>query len=357
MAGLLSLRRSGNQALATILRLEKDTRAASPLAPSLKALQGLVESDLSRVNAIVIERAQSPIPLIPQIARHLIAAGGKRIRPMLTLAAARLCGHAGDEAAVKLAAAVEFIHTATLLHDDVVDDSALRRGKSSANAVWGNAASVLVGDFLFTRSFQLMVETGSLRVLDILSHASSTIAEGEVNQLTASGDLSTSEAKYLDVISAKTAALFAAACRVGAVIAGRPPAEEEALDDYGRNIGIAFQLVDDVLDYAARQDKLGKTVGDDFREGKITLPVLLAYRRGDAAEREFWKRTIERKDQRAEDLDQAIRLMETHGAFTDSLARAAHYGDLARRALSVFPDRPEKTALAEAVGFAVQRGH
>jgi octaprenyl-diphosphate synthase len=299
---------------------------------------------------------QSKVPLIPELAGHIIAAGGKRLRPMLTLATARLCGHEGDRH-LGLAASVEFIHTATLLHDDVVDESALRRGHETANAIWGNQASVLVGDFLFTRAFQLMVEDGSLEVLDILSTASALIAEGEVAQLITSNDTTTTEQAYLDVIRGKTAQLFAAAARVGAVVAERPRAEADALESYGMNLGTAFQLVDDALDYAARQADLGKTVGDDFREGKITLPVILAFMRGSENERRFWRRTLEDGAQEETDLAEAIRLIERHGTIADTLARARHYGAIARDALGLFPDHPIKRALAEAIDFAIERGY
>ena len=322
--------------------------------PSLDALGSLVAEDMKRVNEIVIARMQSKVPLIPELAGHIIAAGGKRLRPMLTLATARLCGHEGDRH-LGLAASVEFIHTATLLHDDVVDESMLRRGRGTANAIWGNQPSVLVGDFLFTRAFQLMVEDGSLEVLDILSTASALIAEGEVAQLITSNDTSTTEQAYLDVIRGKTAQLFAAAARVGAVVADRPRAEADALESYGMNLGIAFQLVDDALDYAARQAELGKTVGDDFREGKITLPVILAFMRGSEDERCFWRRALEGDEQTETDLAEAIRLMERHGTIADTLARARHYGAIARDALGLFPDHPIKRALAEAIDFAIER--
>ena len=272
----------------------------------------------------------SPVALIPQLAAHIVAAGGKRLRPLLTLACARLCGY-GGERHVKLAACVEFIHTATLLHDDVVDESLLRRGLASANAVFGNQASVLVGDFLFARAFQLMVEDGSLEVLSILSRAAATIAEGEVLQLVTQNDLATSEARYLDVIRGKTAALFAAACEVGAVVADRPDAEAAALAEFGMNLGIAFQLVDDALDYAADQSVLGKTVGDDFREGKITLPVLVAYQAGDPADCDFWHRTIETNEQNEADLDHALHLMQRCGAIRATLERAPNLATTAKR--------------------------
>ncbi|HUB15952.1 MAG TPA: polyprenyl synthetase family protein [Acetobacteraceae bacterium] len=325
---------------------------------ALNALIDLVGDDLAACNRTIVGRMDSPVALIPQLAAHIVAAGGKRLRPLLTLAAARLCGYpgpAGGARHVALAACVEFIHTATLLHDDVVDESALRRGMASANAVFGNKASVLVGDFLFSRAFQLMVEDGSLRVLAILSQASATIAEGEVLQLVTQNDLSTPEARYLDVIKGKTAALFAAACRVGAVVAGRSAAEEAALAEYGLNLGIAFQLVDDALDYAADQATLGKTVGDDFREGKITLPVLLAYAAGDAAARAFWRRTIEDSAQQDADLRQALALMAGCDAIGMTLARAGRFAAAAKAALEVFPDDPWRRALTGVADYTVRR--
>ncbi len=327
---------------------DRKTRAA------FDRVSALVREDLEAVNRVILDNLQSRAPLIPQLANHLIASGGKRLRPMLTLASARLCGYAGTRH-VGLAASVEFIHTATLLHDDVVDASDLRRGEASANALWGNESSVLVGDFLFARAFRLMVADGSLKVLTILSDAASTIAEGEVLQLSTSNDPETSEASYLEVVQAKTAALFAAACEVGAVLADRPQIEEEALRSYGLNLGTAFQLVDDVLDYSAHEKTLGKTIGDDFREGKITLPVVLAFRRGDEEERRFWCRTVEELNQREGDLARAIETMAGRDALTDTIARARHYGSVARDALGIFPDGPEKEALADLVDFCIER--
>jgi octaprenyl-diphosphate synthase len=259
--------------------------------PTLAPLMELVADEMNAVNAVILDRMQSRIPLIPALAGHLIAGGGKRMRPMLTLASAALLGYAGNRHH-KLSATVEFIHTATLLHDDVVDGSDLRRGKATANIVFGNPATVLVGDFLFSRAFELMVEDGSLKVLKILSHASAVIAEGEVDQLTAARQVETSEERYLKIIDAKTAALFAAACRIAAVVAERPEADELALDAYGRNLGIAFQLVDDAIDYDSQASEMGKGQGDDFRDGKMTLPVILAYARGTAEERKFWEAAI-----------------------------------------------------------------
>ncbi len=323
---------------------------------TLDGLTALLKADLERVNGVILERMQSPVALIPQLAGHIIAAGGKRLRPMLTLATARLCGYHGERH-VALAAAVEFIHTATLLHDDVVDASDLRRGLATANAVWGNKSSVLVGDFLFSRAFQLMVEDGSLKVLAILSEASAVIAEGEVLQLVTSNDIETTEEAYLAVIAEKTAQLFTAASRLGAVLADRPEAEEEALAAYGRNLGTAFQLVDDMLDYSARQVELGKTVGDDFREGKITLPVVLALRQASEPERAFWRRTLEQLDQQDDDLGRAIELMTRYGTLRATLDRARHYGEAARRSLALFRDGAERRALEEAIDFCLARGY
>ncbi|CAK0758540.1 Octaprenyl diphosphate synthase [Azospirillaceae bacterium] len=331
-----------------------DSKRSTSESTALDALTALVADDLHAVNELIVQRMHSSVEMIPQLAGYIVAAGGKRLRPILTLAAARLCKYQGDRHH-GLAAAVEFIHTATLLHDDVVDESDLRRGRASANAVFGNQASVLVGDFLFSRAFLLMVETGSLDVLRILSHASAVIAEGEVLQLQTTNDTSTTEQAYLDVISAKTAALFAAACRTGAVIAGRPESEERALDDYGMNLGIAFQLVDDVLDYSALQARLGKTVGDDFREGKITLPVVLAFERGTEEERVFWRRALEEMEQSEGDLEHAIVLMNKYNTLQDTVARAVEYGVLARNALAVFSDCLEKRALLDVIDFVIDR--
>ena len=341
--------------MAIVVNLEEERGKKSA---ALDALSALVDTDMAKVNAAIIERMHSPVALIPQLAGHIVAAGGKRLRPMLTLASAKLCNHSGERH-IKLAACVEFIHTATLLHDDVVDESSLRRGLASANAVWGNKPSVLVGDFLFSRSFELMIEDGSLQVLAILSHASSVIAEGEVLQLITANDTSTNEDSYLDVIRAKTAALFAAACRIGAVVAERGKIEEEALESYGLNLGIAFQLIDDVLDYSAKQEKLGKAIGDDFREGKITLPVILAFRRGDDEERAFWRRTLEDLDQTEDDADlrRALSLMEKHQSLADTIKRARHYGSIARDALGIFPDGPVKSALTDIIDFCIDRAY
>jgi len=322
----------------------------------VERLLALVSADMRATDALIHERLGSAVALIPDVARHLIDSGGKRLRPLLTLAAARMGGYAGQDH-VKLAAAVEFIHTATLLHDDVVDESALRRGKVSANIVWGNKPSVLVGDYLLSRAFQLMVETGELAVLDILAGASAIIAEGEVMQLKSANNLAATEEHYLTVVRAKTAALFAAAAEAGAVLAKRSADYIKALHCYGDNLGIAFQLVDDALDYSGRQALMGKSVGDDFREGKVTLPVILAHARADDGARRFWKRTIETGPQGESDLDRAITLVEETGAISETMARARAYADQARQALSAVAACETRDVLADIADFCVERAY
>jgi len=329
---------------------------AREVEASLDPLLELVAEDMEGVNRIILDKAASDVDLIPELARHLIDSGGKRLRPMLTIAAARMCGYEGD-GHVRLAASVEFMHTATLLHDDVVDESDLRRGKAAARILWGNEASVLVGDFLLGQAFRMMVDVGSLDALRVLSNAAAVIAEGEVMQLVTSKNMETTEDEYLSVIEAKTAALFSAAGEVGAIIAERPKAEQAALRSYGKNLGVAFQLVDDALDYSGEQAKLGKTIGDDFREGKITLPVVLSYRRGTSEERDFWTRVLQDGDLRDGDLEHAVSLMKTHGAIDDTIDRARHYGAIAHDALAIFPETNYKAALHDAIAFCVGRLH
>ena len=323
---------------------------------TINRLVELVFPDMERVNAAILARTGSQVTMIPEVANHLINSGGKRLRPMLTLAMARLAGYDGD-GHVKLAAAVEFMHTATLLHDDVVDESEMRRGKLAARMLWGNEASVLVGDFLLGQAFRMMVDVGNLRALDILSAAATVIAEGEVMQLSAAKNTETTEDEYLAVIRGKTAELFAAACEVGPVLAGRAKADLAACRSYGMNLGIAFQLVDDALDYGGKSAKLGKNVGDDFREGKITLPVVLSFRRGTAEERSFWTDCLKQGGASDADLDRAISLMTKHRALEDTIGRAQHYGAMAIDALALFPPSPMKTALEEAVAFCIARAH
>lgn len=311
--------------------------------------------DMDRVNALIRTRmASEHAPRIPEVTAHLVEAGGKRLRPMLTLAAARLLGYEGDDH-VKLAATVEFIHTATLLHDDVVDESQRRRGRPTANLLWDNKSSVLVGDYLFARSFQLMVETNSLRVMDILANASAVIAEGEVLQLTAAQDLRTTEAIYLTVVRGKTAALFAAATEVGGVIAGAPEEQVTALRTYGDALGIAFQIVDDLLDYGGSSAAIGKNTGDDFRERKLTLPVIKAVARADDEERAFWTRVIEKGDQRDGDLAHAMDLMARHGAMADARTEALGWAETARQSLDVLPDHPLRGMLSDLAAYVVAR--
>ncbi len=328
----------------------------SPREPSIDPLVDLVAADMQRVNAVILSRTGSEVAMIPEVANHLISSGGKRLRPMLTLALARLTRY-GGEGHIKLAAAVEFMHTATLLHDDVVDQSELRRGRLAARMLWGNEASVLVGDFLLGQAFKMMVEVGSLKALEILSSAAAVIAEGEVMQLAAAKNTATTEDEYIAVIRAKTAELFAAACEVGPALSGRDKAEQAACRSFGMNFGITFQLVDDALDYGGAAQKLGKNVGDDFREGKITLPVVLAFRRGGETEREFWRRTLEQGEVQDSDLEHAIGLMTKHRALEDTIGRAQHYGAIARDALALFPDSTMKSALAETVDFCIARTH
>ncbi len=319
-------------------------------------LSTLARKDMAEVDTLIHERMGSTVPIIPKLARYLIDAGGKRIRPLITVAAAGMLGYRG-RAHVSLAAAVEFIHTATLLHDDVVDESALRRGKAAANTVWGNPQSVLVGDFLFAQAFMLMVDGGSMEALHVLSRAAAVIAEGEVRQLAAAGDITTSRQAYMEIIGAKTAALFAAAAEVAPIVAGRPKAEQEALETYGRELGLAFQLVDDALDYGGMPEATGKKTGDDFREGKMTLPVVLALDAADEAERGFWTRVITEKSQEAADFDQALALIEKHGALAGTLAQARGHAETARDALSVFPRNPWSEALSDLAEFVVERAY
>jgi octaprenyl-diphosphate synthase len=328
----------------------------SPQGASLTRLADLVAPDMERVNTTILARTGSDVAMIPEVANHLISSGGKRLRPMLTLAMAKLAGYTGD-GHIKFAAAVEFMHTATLLHDDVVDESDMRRGKLAARMLWGNEASVLVGDFLLGQAFKMMVEVGNLHALDILSTAAAVIAEGEVMQLGAAKNTATNEDEYMAVIRAKTAELFAAACEVGPALAVKDKAELAACRSFGMNLGIAFQLVDDALDYGGKSAKLGKNVGDDFREGKITLPVVLSFRRGTEKERTFWNRTLGSGEVRDGDLDEAMTLMVKHHAIEDTVGRARHYGAIATDALALVPSSPIKTALEEAVAFCIARAH
>jgi len=323
-------------------------------AGSVDRLIRLAEADMDGVDALILARMQSPVSVIPLLAEHLIAAGGKRLRPLMTVSAARLAGGRGD-GALKLAAAVEFIHTATLLHDDVVDSSQLRRGKVAAHLIWGAPSSVLVGDFLFARAFELMVETGSLKALEILARASRVIAEGEVLQLTSAHDLKLSQSTYLEIIGGKTAELFAAAAEAGAVSADATPREAAALREFGRSFGLAFQLADDALDYSGAAETLGKNAGDDFREGKATLPLILAINRSGARQADFWERVIGRKEQTEADFRRAREFIVGAGALDATLDLAADYADAAKQALAVFPRSDWREALEQLADFAVSR--
>jgi octaprenyl-diphosphate synthase len=341
------------------LKASQLPQPSGPVPTEAEALCGilaLVDADMAGVNRIILDKAVSDVELIPKLAHHLIDSGGKRLRPMLTIAAAKLCNYQGD-GHIRLAASVEFMHTATLLHDDVVDDSDYRRGKKAARLLWGNLASVLVGDFLLGQAFRMMVDVGSMPALKILSNAAAVIAEGEVMQLSAAKNLATTEDAYLAIIDAKTAALFSAAAEVGAAISGRPDAERAALKSYGRSLGIAFQLVDDALDYSGDAAKLGKSVGDDFREGKITLPVILAYQRGNAEEQAFWTRTLGQGDVGDDDLQHAVALMKRHKTIEATFERARRYGATAREALGLFPASVAKQAMLDVVAFSIIRAH
>lgn len=331
------------------------TQSSAQQPDALERLQDLLKPELDLINQLIIKQLQNKVTLIPQLAGHIIGAGGKRLRPMLTLACSHLCGYQGQRH-LPLAACVEFIHTATLLHDDVVDNSKLRRGLLTANSLWGNQASVLVGDFLFSRSFQLMVKDGNLSVLHILSSAAATIAQGEVLQLLNIHDLETTKASYLEVIQSKTAALFAAACEIGGVIAGKGEEETRALQNYGLNLGILFQLIDDVLDYSPnRSEHLGKITGDDFREGKLTMPVILAIQKANPAEKKFWQRVMGDNKQKTEDLPKAIQLLNKHQCLTDTLALARNYATQASNALNVFKESSWKTILNDLIDYCVAR--
>lgn len=338
--------------MGVVVALDEAREPTESLAPLLE----IVSEDMNAINRIILDKAVSDVDMIPELAHHLIDSGGKRLRPMLAIASSKLCRYRG-EGHVRTAAAIEFMHTATLLHDDVVDESDTRRGKKTARLIWGNQATVLVGDFLLGQAFRMLVDVGSLPVLRILSNAAATIAEGEVMQLAAAKNTATTEDAYLAIIDAKTAALFSAAAEVGAAISSRPADEQAALRSYGRNLGLAFQLVDDALDYSGDSTRLGKDVGDDFREGKITLPVILSFRRGTEEEREFWRRTIGQGEIGDDDLSHAIGLMRKYRAIEATLERARSYGRIADDALAIFRDCREKRAMREVIGFCIARAH
>jgi octaprenyl-diphosphate synthase len=338
--------------LGVVLSFEEYSAERASISPLVE----VTAAGMQRVNQLVVERTQSDVTLIPEVARYLIDSGGKRMRPMVTIGSALACGYRGS-ADVNLAAAVEFMHTATLFHDDVVDESDTRRGKRTARLVWGNQESVLVGDFLLGQAFKMMVEVGSLEALGVLSAAAATIAEGEVMQLSTAKNTETTEDEYLDVVRAKTAVLFSAAAEVGAVVAGADRSVKAAFRSYGTNLGIAFQLIDDALDYGGESPTLGKDVGDDFREGKVTLPVVLAYRRGTEDDRAFWRRTLVKGAIEEDDLERAVSLLDRTRALKDTVERARHYGAIAHDALAPLPDEPAKVALLQAVAFCIARAH
>ena len=320
----------------------------------VEPLVRLTSEDMQRVNRLILSKTGSDVAMIPEVANHLIDSGGKRLRPMLTIAAAQMCGYEGEHH-VTLAAAVEFMHTATLLHDDVVDESDMRRGKQAARMVWGNQASVLVGDFLLGQAFRMMVDAESMPALDVLASASAVIAEGEVMQLAIAQSMDTTEDDYLAVVRAKTAALFSAACEMGPIVANKASASRATFRSFGMNLGLAFQLIDDALDYGGQRTSLGKNVGDDFHEGKITLPVILAYRRGTEEERLFWREAMEADGADDAALERAQGLLLKYGAVADTVSRARQYGEIARDALAPLPSSEHKDALLEVVDFCIER--
>ncbi|MDY8107917.1 polyprenyl synthetase family protein [Fulvimarina sp. 2208YS6-2-32] len=322
---------------------------------SIDTIVSVTKRDMARVNELILSMAGSRVELIPEIANHLISSGGKRLRPMLTIATALAHGYDEGDAQVKLAASVEFMHTATLLHDDVVDESDLRRGKRTARTIWGNQASVLVGDYLLGQAFKMMVDVGSMTALSILSDASAIIAEGEVWQLAAAKRMTTSEADYLAVVDAKTAALFAAAAEVGPVIAGAGDEARAAMRRYGRSLGVSFQLIDDVLDYGGVAADLGKNTGDDFREGKITLPVILAYQAGDEDEKAFWRSAMEDGNNDDAALARALELIERHATLKTTIERARAFGAEAYEAAAGLPPSAARDALLDVVEFCISR--
>lgn len=338
--------------MGVVVPLDGHKKKGADIAPLVE----LTRADMERVNQLILSKTGSDVEMIPEVAKHLIDSGGKRLRPMLTLAASRLFGYEGEHH-ITLAASVEFMHTATLLHDDVVDESDMRRGKQAARMVWGNQASVLVGDFLLGQAFRMMVDAGSMEALDVLSTASTVIAEGEVMQLAAAQSMETTEDDYMAVIRGKTAALFSAAAEVGPILADAPKASRDALRSFGLNLGLAFQLIDDALDYGGTKADLGKNIGDDFFEGKITLPVLLAYRRGSSEEREFWRNAMESDASDEAALERALELLKQHGSLADTVARARHYGSMACDALAPLPDGGYKQAMLDVVEFCVSRVH
>ncbi|MBF0158688.1 MAG: polyprenyl synthetase family protein [Magnetococcales bacterium] len=322
----------------------------------LERLHALIAPDLELTNSLIKQHLNAEVELIPTLGTHLINSGGKRLRPILLLVAAKMCGYQGQQQAL-LAAVIEFIHTATLLHDDVIDRSTTRRGQATANALWGDKAPILVGDFLFSRAFQLLVGHGDLHVLQIVADTCATISEGEVLQLVVSANLDTTEQQYMQVVASKTASLFSAAAQLGAVLSQRSAAEQQQLARYGLLLGTAYQVVDDALDYSTTRETLGKTIGDDFQEGKITLPLIHAYSQGSEQERTFWRQSIEQNQKTADSLARAIELIRSRGSLHYAMERAKQLTQQAQQALAIFPDSPEKEALWLLAGFAVDRSY
>ena len=313
-----------------------------------------LKDDFAKVNNVIMENMNSSVPLISQLAGYIISSGGKRIRPLLTLSTSKLCQYNGLRH-VNLAACIEFIHTATLLHDDVVDESKKRRGKASANYVWNNKSSILVGDFLLSKAFRLMIKDGSDQCLEIISKASVEISQGEVLQLESCNQIDTPESNYLKIIEAKTASLFCAACTVSGIISKIDNPKQQALNDFGKNIGMAFQITDDTLDYCSNDLVLGKNTGDDFREGKVSLPVILAYKRSNKKEKEFWTRTINNQNQNSDDFILAKEILRKYNVIEDCFLKAQHYSLIARDSLSPFENNADKEKLLEMCEVIVKR--
>jgi len=333
-----------------------DTKKKSSHNDGINSLIELTAADMEKVNDLIINQTISKTDIIPKISRYLITAGGKRLRPMLTIASSLLCGRKNDNH-ILLATSVEFMHTATLLHDDVVDDSSMRRGKISARMLWGNEASVLVGDYILGQAFKIMVQSESLKALGILSNAAAIIAQGEVMQLSSVKNISTSENDYINIIESKTAALFAAATEVGGIINDRPEKECVALRSFGHNLGLAFQLTDDALDYNGNVDTLGKEIGDDFNEGKITLPIILSYKKSNSDENKFWNNVMLKEKRTNDDFTQAMLILEKHNCINETMKRAKYYANLAIKALEIFPESEIKKSLIESTIFSYNRNH
>ena len=313
-----------------------------------------LQNDFAKVNNLIMDNMNSSVPLISQLAGYIISSGGKRIRPLLTLATSKLCNYKGTRH-ISLAACIEFIHTATLLHDDVVDESKKRRGKKSANQVWNNKSSILVGDFLLSKAFRLLIKNNSDRCLDMISKASVEISQGEVLQLESCNQIDTTESSYLKIIEAKTASLFSAACVVSGIISNVNNSQEKALHEFGKNIGMAFQITDDTLDYCSNDLSLGKNIGDDFKEGKVSIPIILAYKRSNFKEKLFWEKTINKGNQELEDFFKAKKILKKYNVIEDCFVKAQYYALIAKDSLSPFNNSYEKEKLTELTEIIVRR--